>query len=599
MQEFTTPTTWQEQPAGGIAEALWRRSEANPGQVALAYRDDDHYVEVTLAEVRERVEAVAKGLIWSGLRRGDRVCLFSPTRIEYTYVDLAIWAIGGVGVTIYETSSAEQVEWIVKDSGAKVIFISGAERREVFEERAGKLGTCGMVFDFDDLETLERLGGGVSDDELERRRRSVVADDLATVVYTSGTTGNPKGVELTHRNLAWTLGNSVKELSEIFNDEASTLMFLPLAHIFARMIQVAAIETGSVIHYSTGIPNLVEELAMTKPTFFFAAPRVFEKLYNRARHRAHEDGKGRIFELAAETAIRYSRARDRGGLGMKDRVLHALFDPLVYKKLRAVLGGRAKYAISGSAPLGERLGHFYRGIGLEVLEGYGLTETAAGGSVNRPGAVKIGTVGRPTPGSTIRIADDGEILIKGGHVMRGYWNNPAATAEVIDDDGWFHTGDMGELDEDGFLRITGRKKELLVTAGGKNVAPAPLEDRVSSHRLVGGCVVVGDNRPFISALIALDSDEWATWATEHGLEGPIADHTGSLELKEEIREAVEQANQTVSRAESIRTFRILPEDFSIEGGELTTSLKVRRKAVEDKYADVIADIYKEVIESAM
>ena len=599
MQEYTTPTTWDDQTVGGIAETLWRRERSKPDQGALAYRDGDSFREVTLSEIKDRVESLAKGLIWAGVRRGDRVCLFSPTRIEYTYVDLAIWAIGGVGVTIYETSSAEQVEWIVKDSGAKVIFISGGERREVFKERAGKLGTCGMVFDFDDLMTLERLGEEITDEELERRRRSVVADDLATLVYTSGTTGNPKGVELTHRNLAWTLGNAVGEMSEIFNEEGSTLMFLPLAHIFARMIQVAAIQTGAVINYSTGLPNLVEELEMTRPTFIFAAPRVFEKLYNRARHRAHEDGKGRIFELAADTAIRYSVAKDAGDLAIKDRLLHALFEPLVYKKLRAVLGGRAKYAISGSAPLGERLGHFYRGIGLEVLEGYGLTETSAGGSANRVDAVKIGTVGRPTPGSTVRIADDGEILIKGGHVMRGYFNKPEATREVIDDEGWFHTGDIGKLDGDGFLRITGRKKEILVTAGGKNVVPAPLEHQVSSHRLVGGCVLVGDNRPFISALIALDPDEWQTWAETRGLEGPIGDHTDHPELREEIGKTVDQANQGVSRAESIRAFRILPEDFSIEGGELTTSLKVRRKAVEDKYADVITDIYREVSTSAI
>ena len=599
MQEYTTPSGWEEQPAGGIAEALWRRAQTKPNQVALAYRDGNRFNDVTLSEIRDRVEEIAKGLIAFGIERGDRVCLFSPTRIEYTYVDLAIWAIGAVGVTIYETSSSEQVEWIVKDSGAKAIFITGADRREIFEERAGKLGTCGLVFDFDDLESLSSAGRGISDDDLERHRRRVVAGDLATLVYTSGTTGNPKGVELTHRNLAWTIGNAVGQMSEVFNEEASTLMFLPLAHIFARMIQVAAILTGTKIYYSTGIPNLVEELAMTRPTFIFAAPRVFEKLYNRARHRAHEEGKGRIFELAADTAVRYSQGKDNGRLGLKDRLLHAVFEPLVYRKLRAVLGGKVKYAISGSAPLSERLGHFYRGIGLEVLEGYGLTETSAGGSANRAGAVKLGTVGRPTPGSTIRIADDGEIMIKGGHVMRGYFNNPEATRAVIDEDGWFHTGDIGTIDHDGFLRITGRKKEILVTAGGKNVAPAPLEHRVSAHRLVGGCVVIGDNRPFISALIALDPEEWQTWAAQHGLEGPMAEHTGNPELIDEIAGAVGHANSGVSRAESIREFRILPEDFSIEGGELTTSLKVRRNVVEDKYEDVIADIYAEVRPSAM
>lgn len=591
LREYTTPSSWESVPESGVAEVLWRRTEERPGQETLAYRRGDQFVPVTLSEVQDRVESLAKGLIAAGVEQGDRVALFSPTRIEYTYVDLALWAVGAVVVTIYETSSAEQVEWIVADSGAKAIFIDGAQRHAVFAQRAGKFGTCGLVFDFDRLEELEKQGDRISDDELRRRRQAVTADDLATVIYTSGTTGRPKGVELTHHSLQWTLGQSLSGMDDIFRPGASTLLFLPLAHIFARLIQVAAIESGTLVNYSTGLPNLVEELALSRPTFIFAAPRVFEKMYNRARHKAHSEGKGRIFDLAADVAMRHSQGIDSGRHTFRNRVLHALFEPLVYKKIRAVLGGRVEYAISGSAPLGERLGHFYRGIGLQVLEGYGLTETAAGGAVNLIGATKIGTVGRPTPGATIRIGSDGEVLLKGGFVMRGYWNNPTATSETIDDQGWLHTGDLGALDGDGFLRITGRKKEILVTAGGKNVAPSVLEDRVSAHPLVGGCVVVGDGQPFISALIAIDPEEWETWAPEHGVAGEVANNTRNPILVDEIQLAISDANQAVSKAESIREFRILPTDFTIESGELTTTLKVRRNFVTDKYSHVIDEIY--------
>lgn len=591
MQQYTTTSTEQRRPEGGVAEVLWREAGKDPGRAALAHRAPDGYRMVTLAEVVDRVERISKGLIASGITAGDRVALFSPTRIEYSYVDLALWAIGAVPVTIYETSSSRQVEFIAANSGARAIFIDGKERRRVFEEGAARLGTCSPVFDFDRLEGLERAGEQVGDEALQRRRESVHASDLATLVYTSGTTGDPKGVELSHSNLLWTLRNSLGGMTEVFHPRASTLMFLPLAHIFARMIQIAAIETGTVLYYSTGLEHLVEELEMTRPSFVFAAPRVFEKLYHRARHTAHRSGKGRVFDLAADVARRYSEGIDSGRQSLRVRALHAVFEPLVYRKIRGVLGGQARHALSGSAPLAADLGHFYRGAGIEILEGYGLTESSAGGAVNLPGAVKIGTVGRPTPGSTIRIDDDGEILMRGGHVMRGYWRNDLATSAVVDDDGWLHTGDLGELDEDGFLRITGRKKDIIVTASGKNVAPAPLEFRVRSHPLVAGCVLIGDGRPFVSALVSIDPDEWQPWAAEHGLRGSVADNVDSPVLRREISSAVAAANRTVSRAESIREFRILPEDFTVEGGELTTTLKIRRDVVGSKYGELVESIY--------
>lgn len=592
MDQYTTPSSSPRGAEGSVADVLWRVASAEPDRPALASRKPGRpYQTVALSEVREEVEQVAKGLIGSGIEAGDRVALFSPTRIEYTYVDLALWAIGAVAVTIYETSSAAQVEWIIENSGAKAIFIDGGDRRRIFDERAGKPGTCDLVFDFDRLDDLKQAGAFVDDQHLMQRRARVDASDLATLVYTSGTTGQPKGVELTHFNLQWTLNNSLGAMGEIFHPGASTLMFLPLAHIFARMIQVAALETGTVVYYSTGLENLVDELQMSRPSFIFAAPRVFEKLYNRARQTAHEGGKGRLFDLAAEVAKTYSREMDAGRQTLRVRALHALFEPLVYRKIRGVLGGSARHALSGSAPLAEELGHFYRGIGVEVLEGYGLTESSAGGAVNLPGAVKIGTVGRPTPGSTIRINDDGEILMRGGHIMRGYWRGAVATSTAIDEDGWLHTGDIGVLDSDGFLRVTGRKKDIIVTASGKNVAPAPLEFRVRSHPLVGACVVIGDGRPFVSALVSIDPDEWKTWSAQHGLEGPVADNVDSPLLRREVGRAVEMANLSVSRAESIREFRILPEDFTVEGGELTTTLKVRKAVVEDKYRGLVDSIY--------
>jgi long-chain acyl-CoA synthetase len=411
-------------------------------------------------------------------------------------------------------------------------------------------------------------------------------------VYTSGTTGMPKGCALTHYNFAWEVTQLDDSVAELMSPGNRTLMFLPLAHIFARAVQSACVAKGVTIAYSTGIPNLMEEMAMVKPTWIFSVPRVFEKIYNGAKQKADADGKGKIFDTAVSTAIAYSQGIQRGRIGIGTKAKHALFDKLVYGKLRAAFGGELKYAISGGAALGSRLGHFFRGIGVTPLEGYGLTETTAGATINRPDAIRIGTVGRPLQGASIRIAEDGEVLIKGGHVFSGYWNNEAATSEALTGDGWFHSGDIGVLDGDGFLSITGRKKEIIVTASGKNVAPVMLEDRMRSHALISQVMVVGDARPFVAALVTLDEDSLPGWASANDLGGLSPDELRSHEkVRAEVDKAVAYANEMVSKPESIREYRILPSDFSIEGGELTPTLKVKRSVVASRNAAFIEDMY--------
>lgn len=593
MQEYTSPDAVDVDPSLTVPDLLWQTEQRFPDKPVLAYRDGDRFVDIAAADFAEQVRRVAAGFIALGIEPGSRIALFSPTRWEFTLFDYAIWVAGCATVTIYETSSDEQVEWIMKDSGAVALVAANQELVSVFESRAKALGTCEHVFSIDDgaVEHLVDVGKEVSDEDVRARADSVEADDLATLVYTSGTTGLPKGCHLTHRNFVWTYAQADKGAREIIYEDASTLMFLPLAHIFARLLQVVSVTSGAKIAFSTGIPNLMEELQMVKPTWLFSVPRVFEKVYNGAAANAADDGKGRIFEIAAQTAIDYARARQDGRVPLTLKARHALFDRLVYERLRQALGGRAEYAVSGGAPLGERLGFFYDGIGLQVFEGYGLTETTAGSTVERPDARRIGTVGKPLPGVTVRIADDGEVLIKGENVFKGYWNNDAATGEAIDADGWFHSGDIGELDDDGFLRITGRKKELIVTAAGKNVAPAVLEDRMRAHPLVSQCMVVGDNQPFIAAIVTLDPEEWPRFAEKHGKTGTIADNIEDPDVIAAVQEAIDDANHAVSRAESIRTFKILPEDFTVETGELTPTLKVKRRVVGDKYHEYIDAIY--------
>jgi long-chain acyl-CoA synthetase len=593
LKEFTAPGEVSVDPAENLTTQLWANEKSLPDHAIAAYRvGDGPFEDVTYSEFASQVRRVAAGLMALGLEKGDRVCLFSPTRYEFTVFDYAIWTAGLATVTIYETSSAEQVEWIVSDSGARAIICANDDLKKVYLEQAGQLGTCEFVYSLDSggMEAIVEAGAGISDEEVMERARSVGQADLATLVYTSGTTGRPKGVILTVDNFVWITRQVQSVTDDVLNPGASTLMFLPLAHIFARVIQVASVNEGAKINFSNGVPVLLEELQMVRPTWMFAVPRVFEKIFNGAYQKAHADGKGKIFDAAVNTAIAYSEQSSAGKVSLKTKVLHGLFDKLVYTKLRDVFGGRCKYAISGGAALGSRLGHFYSGIGVTVLEGYGLTETSAGSTVNRPDAISIGSVGLPIPGVSIRIADDGEVLIKGRHVLGGYWNNPEATNESIRD-GWFHSGDIGELDDNGFLRITGRKKEIIVTAGGKNVAPAVLEDRLRAHPLISQAMVVGDNQPFIATLVTIDPDEYPRWAEANDKTGPLADNLDDEDLRAAVQEAVDDANGAVSKAESIRSFRILPTDFSIENGELTPTLKVKRQVVADLYGNVIDEIY--------
>ncbi len=578
-----------------LTDPLWRNASESPNLALFARREGNVWRDVTAAEFRDQVVALARGLIAAGVATGDRIGLLSKTRYEWTLFDYAIWVAGGVVVPIYDTSSPDQVEWILSDSGAVACVVETADHARTVAKLRDRLPDLKLTWQIDGgaVADLVREGESIEVAAVDERRRSRVADDLATLIYTSGTTGRPKGCVLTHRNIHTDVANSIPGLPELFHAGSSTLLFLPLAHSFARLIQIGCMEGRAKIAHTADVANLLAELASFQPTFILSVPRVFEKIYNGARQKAHAGGKGAIFDRAERVAVEYSEALDRSGPGLLLRLQHRVFDRLVYSRLRGVLGGRCERAISGGAPLGARLAHFYRGIGVTVYEGYGLTETSPATNVNLQRAIRIGTVGRPLPGVTERIADDGEILIKGDMVFQGYWNNLAATSEVIDGEGWFHTGDIGELDADGYLTITGRKKEMIVTAGGKNVAPATLEDRVRAHPLVSQCVVIGDRRPFISALITLDQEALPGWLDQHGKPADTSAEKvrHDPELHAEIQSAVDDANQAVSRAESIRTFRILPADFTIANGNLTPSLKVKRTVVLKEYADEIAAIY--------
>ncbi|MFC6886360.1 MULTISPECIES: AMP-dependent synthetase/ligase [Actinomadura] len=596
MREFSVPAMVEAAAATNLTDAPFARAAERPGAIVLRRRNEagNAWRAVTAAEFAADAARVAKGLVAAGIEPGDRVALMSRTRYEWTVLDYAIWTAGAVTVPIYETSSAEQVEWIVGDSGAKAAFAETPAHRELIAEVRDRLPGLAHVWGVEaaDLDAVAADGADVTDAAVEERRRSRTASDVATLVYTSGTTGRPKGCELTHGNLVYTARNAVQgAISEIVVDGSSTLLFLPLAHVFARLIQVACVEGGLVLGHSD-IPNLLPDLATFRPTFLLAVPRVFEKVYNGAEQKAAAEGKGKVFKAAADTAIAYSRALDSGGPSLGLKAKHKVFDVLVYGKLRAAVGGRVQYAVSGGAALGERLGHFFRGVGITILEGYGLTETTAPASVNRPTAIRVGTVGKPIPGVTVRIAEDGEVLVKGVNVLRGYWNNESATKESLED-GWFHTGDLGSLDADGFLSITGRKKEILVTAAGKNVAPAPLEDRIRANPLVSQCLVVGDGRKFIGALITLDEEALAPWKERKGrpAEMTVEELRRDPDLVAEIDAAVANANRSVSHAEAIKKYEILGVDFTEEAGHLTPSLKVRRHQVMKDFAEEIDRLY--------
>jgi long-chain acyl-CoA synthetase len=602
VREFSMPALAQIPATANLADVVFRRAAEQPQAVVLRRPSGPSGVsgawsDVTASQFKDEVIAVAKGLVAAGIEAGDRVALMSHTRYEWTLIDYAIWTVGAVTVPVYETSSAEQAEWILSDSGARACFVETASYGDVIGSFRDRVPALSDLWRIDaDLDSLRAAGADVGDEVIAERAAAAGAADLATVIYTSGTTGRPKGCELTHENLLADVRNAfLGPLTLVAGIEnPGTLLFLPLAHVFARIIQVGCIEGGIVLGHCGDLTALLPALAAFRPTFILAVPRVFEKVYNSAEQKAVSEKKGAIFGRAADAAIAYSRALDdpggRPSFGL--RAQHAVFDRLIYGKLRAALGGRAQYAVSGGAALSERLCHFFRGIGVTVLEGYGLTETTAAATVNRPDRNKIGTVGQPLPGVGLKIADDGEILISGKSVFPGYWHNEAATKEVFED-GWFATGDAGELDEEGFLKITGRKKEMIVTASGKNVAPAVLEDRLRSHALVSQCMVVGDGRPFIAALITLDPEAFGPWKERHGkpAEAAVAALRDDPDLIADVQAAVDDANQAVSRAESIRKFRILDTDFTQEAGQLTVKLGIRRSVLLKDFATDIDALY--------
>jgi len=597
VREASSPSLITADPPHTIPQLLAWRLEKDPTSTYVERKSSlgVTWTPMSVQAFAEEVTSVAKGLVTLGIEPGDRVALMSRTRYEWTLLDFAIWAASAVTVPVYETSSPDQVEWILSDSGARLAVVetpAHAGTVEAIRERVPGLGPV-LCIDEGAIGRLVDEGAGVPDAEIERRGSLAAPDDVATIIYTSGTTGRPKGAELTHRNFISLCREGSIGLYDVCAAPGSrTLLFMPLAHVFARFIQVLCLASGAVLGHTPDTRNLVADLGTFKPTFILSVPRVFEKVYNSAEQKAGGGTKLKLFRWAAKTSIVYSRALDTPqGPSAALKAQHALADRLVLHKLRQALGGQAKYAVSGGAPLGERLGHFYRGVGLRVLEGYGLTETTAPTAVNRPDNIKIGTVGPPFPGASLRIADDGEIQVKGAHVFRGYHNNPEATAEAFDD-GWFRTGDLGSLDDDGFLTITGRKKEIIVTAGGKNVAPALLEDRLRGHPLVSQVVVVGDQKPFIGALITLDAEMLPGWLAGHGLpEMDVATAAKSHAVLAALERAVARANEAVSRAESIRKFHVLTTDFTVENGYLTPSLKVKRARVLRDFADEIESIY--------
>ena len=594
MTSYSVPPLVPAATEGNLTELIAHRAWFEPERVIMSRPLGDGWQPVTAREVEAEIRATAKGLVAAGINIGDRVAIMARTRYEWTILDFAIWFAGGCVVPIYETSSAEQVDWILSDSGSVALIVETPTHRELAQTVLPSHTKHVWTMTDDVLSVLAKAGVNISDDEIDRRRNSLSPDTLATLIYTSGTTGKPKGVSLTHGNFLSECGNVVQGASDLFlKPGGSTLLFLPVAHVFGRMVQIGAITAGlHLAHCSDPVGRLLPDLQSFKPTFVLAVPRIFEKVYNGAEAKAEAAGKGKIFRKAAEIAIAYSENLDAKKFNPLLTFKHALFDKLVFSKIRATLGGAVEAAISGGAPLGARLGHFFRGAGVTIYEGYGLTETTAGATLNITGNLRVGSVGRPIPGTTIKIADDGEVLIQGPIVMRGYWQNDQANSEVFEGDRWFKSGDLGRLDEEGFLYIVGRKKELIVTAGGKNVAPAVLEDRLRAHPLVSQCMVVGDNKPFIAALVTIDPEMIKGWIATNKKDGAsIETLRNDPDLLAVIQTAVDEANKAVSKAESIRKFTILAEDFTIAGGQLTAKLSVKRHVVSQQYASEIEALF--------
>jgi long-chain acyl-CoA synthetase len=594
MNEISIPPLVPAATAGNLTNLIAERAWFEPERIIMSRPLGEGWQPVTAREVEEEIRATAKGLIASGVQIGDRVAIMARTRYEWTILDFATWFAGAVVVPIYDTSSAEQIDWILNDSHSVAIIVETPALAELVKTVQPSHTRHMWTMTEDVLTVLREAGKHIGDDEIDRRRNALTPASLATLIYTSGTTGKPKGVQLSHANFLSECGNVVQGASELFlKPGGSTLLFLPVAHVFGRMVQIGSISAGlHMAHCSDPVGRLPMDLASFKPTFVLAVPRIFEKIYNGAEAKAEAAGKGDIFRKAAAVAIAYSEALDKKKVSPILKLKHGLFDKLVYSKIRAGMGGRVEAAISGGAPLGARLGHFYRGAGVTVLEGYGLTETTAGATLNLIGAQRVGSVGRPIPGTSVKIAEDGEVLLRGPIVMDGYWQNQAANDEVFDSERWFKSGDLGKLDEDGFLYIVGRKKELIVTAGGKNVAPAVLEDRLRAHPLVSQCMVVGDNQPFIAALVTLDPDALKGWVANNKKDGAsINDLVNDPDLIAVVQTAVDEANKAVSKAESIRKFTLLTTDFTIAGGHLTAKLSVKRHVVAKEFAKEIDALF--------
>ncbi|WP_096288636.1 AMP-dependent synthetase/ligase [Mycobacterium ahvazicum] len=598
MREYSVPARFSVGEHDNIAAMVFEHERDDPSLVIYQRQIDGVWTDVTCAEAAQQIRSAALGLISLGVEPGDRVSIFSATRYEWAILDLAILSIGAVTVPIYETSSAEQVRWVLKDSEAVVAFAETDAHAATVTELTGELPALRRVLHIDGsgpkaLDQLVEAGASVDPEQLTARQAALRSEHPATLIYTSGTTGRPKGCQLTHSNLLYETRGAKECLPTLLDEGQRLLIFLPLAHVLARSLTLSAFANKVTCGFTSDIKNLLPMFAVFKPTVVVSVPRVFEKVYNTAEQNAANDGKGPIFARAVQTAVDWSEAQENGGPGLLLRAKHALFDRLVYHKLRAALGGDCHASVSGGAPLGARLGHFYRGVGLTIHEGYGLTETSSAITVNQVGRVKIGTVGTLLPGNSMRIADDGELLVRGGVVFSGYWRNEQATAEAFAD-GWFKPGDLGALDEDGFLKITGRKKEIIVTAGGKNVAPAVLEDQLRAHPLISQAMVVGDAKPFVGALITIDPEAFDSWKQRNskGEGSSVGDLATDPDLVAEIDAAVKQANLSVSHAESIRKFRILPVDFTEDTGELTPTMKLKRNVVAEKFASDIEALYE-------
>ncbi|MET0304270.1 MAG: AMP-dependent synthetase/ligase [Microbacteriaceae bacterium] len=601
MNEYIVPAVVKADPSANATDLLLDRLKASPDAPLFALPTaDGGWKDVTTREFHAQVVSLAKGFIAAGIQPGQKIGFMCKTRYEWTLIDFATWFAGAVLVPVYETSSPSQIQFNLSDSGATALIVETPEHFTRFDEVRSELPDVATVWQMGtgDIEKLMTSGGDVTDAQVEERRSAAVGSDLATLIYTSGSTGRPKGCILTHSNFVELSRNAAVAMKDVVAEGSSTLLFITTAHVFARFISILSVYSGVKVGHQADTKQLLPSLGSFKPTFLLAVPRVFEKVYNSSEQKAESGGKGKIFRSAADVAVAHSKALDAGSVPLGLKIKFALFDKLVYSKLKTAMGGRVKYAVSGSAPLGSRLGHFFRSLDIRILEGYGLTETTAPATVNLTDKFKIGTTGPAIPGVGIRIADDGEIQVKGVNVFGGYWQNEEATLEVFDGE-WFKTGDIGAIDADGYLTITGRKKEIIVTAGGKNVAPAALEDPIRSNPLVGQVVVVGDQKPFISALVTLDSEMMPVWLNNNGeaADMSIEDAAKNEKVRAEVQRAVDAANARVSRAESIRKFVILPTEFTEASGHLTPKMSIKRGPILTDFADEIDAMYNSAPET--